>query len=120
MRNFRLEIEQLILNTFLQQDKASDMDKVEIEDYKIDYKLFKSNKTNKLVAKAISNLQANKEPISEIMVEQYISKRTRLDVLQYLELTSKLWVTFDTMLKYMDKLKEINYEDFKEETLKAI
>lgn len=118
MNNYRLEIEQLILITLLSQDKTNELDKMELEDYKLDFNLFKSNKTHKLVSKAIHNLQEQNIPISDITVEKYIKDHTRLNSEEFLDLYSKLWVTFDTMTKYVDHLKVIDDEEMKLNLLK--
>lgn len=120
MNNYRLEIEQLILNTILQQDKSHDLDKIELDDYELDYTLFKANRTNRLVAKAIWVLHQNGTPVSDITVDNFISTREALNGLEFLDLTSKLWVSFETMLKYIKHLQNINFEEKQIEMLKAI
>lgn len=118
MNNYRLEIEQLILVSFLNQDTyMNELDKIEYEEYKLPYELFKSNRTNKLIAKAIFNLQEEKKPVSDLMAFNYVLKHTEINEAEYLNLISKLPVGFDTMKKYLIELKKI---DSDEEKLKVL
>lgn len=120
MNNYRLEIESLILSTILNQDKTHDLDKMELEDYKLDYKLFKANKSTKLVSKAIYNLRELNKPISIITIEEYLRKHNAFIESEMIGLYSALWTTYDTMKKYVEVLKEIELEEQQLDNLRAI
>ena len=111
MRNYRLEIEELILSSFLYQDLCNELDKCDYEDFILPYNHFKATRTNKLIAKAIYVLQEKKMPISDITVLNFIQEKTNVNEIEFLELLSKTNVTFSTMLKYLEHLKEIDKEE---------
>lgn len=116
----RLHIEQLILSCFINQLKTNELDQMELREYKLPYKLFKANRTNLLTAKAIFNLQEESKPIDDLLILCYIEKHTSINEVEWLELNSTLWATFDTMITYLDYLKELDQEEIKEKRLKAI
>lgn len=109
----RLHIEQLILVTYLNQNKGHLLDELELKDAKIPYELFKANKTTKMIAKAIHNLQVENKPIDEDIVLAYIEKFTEINTNEWIDLNCKLWVTFDTMSLYIKQLKNIDNEENK-------
>lgn len=108
MNGYRLAIEELILSSFLYQDLLNELDKIEYEDFMLPYEHFKATKTTKLIAKAIYVLQQEKKPISDITVIEFISSKTEINEQEFLSLLSKTMVTFTTMLKYLEILKELN------------
>ena len=109
----RLHIEQLILVTYLNQNKGHILDEIELRDTKIPFELFKANKTTKMTAKAIYNLQVENKPIDEITILAYIEKFTEVNANEWIELNCKLWVSFDTMNLYIKQLKNIDDEENK-------
>tara|TARA_R110002096_G_scaffold262699_1_gene456199 strand:- start:347 stop:712 length:366 start_codon:yes stop_codon:yes gene_type:complete len=119
--NYRLEIEELILVSFLNQDICmNELDKMEYEDFKLPYNLFNATRTNKLVAKAIFNLQEENKPVSDLTVHHYITEITYVNQDEYINLISKLPVTFDTMQKYLDMLAKISSDEEKLEILRSL
>ncbi len=120
LTNYRVEIEQVVLVSYLFQDIMSELDKMEYEDYKLPYELFKSTRTNKLIAKAIFNLQEQKKPVSDLTVHYYVTEKTSINESEYIDLISKLPVTFDTMKKYLTHLEEIDKDEKKSNLLKGM
>lgn len=123
MTNFNVErhhVEGLILSCYLNVNKAFPLDRIEIEDYIIPFELFTANRTNKLVAKAIYNFQKEKMPIDEVLIYDYITSKTTLEDENFTYLATLLWVGFDTMLKYIEMLKEIDKNEKLMERLKAL
>lgn len=116
----RLHIEQLILVTYLNQNKGHLLDELELKDTKIPFELFKANKTTKMIAKAIYNLQVENKPIDEDIVLAYIEKFTEINTNEWIDLNCKLWVTFDTMNLYIKQLKNIDDEENKMKLLEGI
>jgi len=110
MNNYRKDIEELLLSCYLNQDRTNELDKMEFNDYIIPYELFKATRTNKLIAKAIFVLQENKMPISEITVINFIQEKTQINEVEVLEVLGSLWCTFDTFLKYIQVLKDLDKE----------
>jgi hypothetical protein len=109
----RLHIEQLILVTYLNQNKAHILDEIELRDTKLPFELFKANKTIKMIAKAIYNLQNDNKPIDEDIVLNYIQQFTEVNTSEWIDINCKLWVSFDTMNIYLDYLKAIDKEEEK-------
>lgn len=116
----RLHIEQLILSCFLNQTRTNELDQMEFREYKLPFELFKANKTHKLCAKAIYNLQEENKPVDDLIVLDYIEKHMSINQDEWLDIVSNLWCTFDTMISYMNMLKELDEEEIKKEKLKAI
>ena len=116
----RLHIEQLILSCFLNQIRTNELDQLEFREYKLPFELFKANKTNKLCAKAIFNLQEEKKPIDDLTVLCYIQKHMEVNQEEWLELVSNLWSTYDTMLLYLDMLKDLDEEEVKMKILESL
>lgn len=116
----RLHIEELILSCYLNQNRTNELDQMEFKDYKIPFELFKANKTNKLCAKAILNLQEENKPIDDVIVLEYVQSRTKIIESEWLNLLSKDWCTFDTFLQYVKMLKDIDNEEKISNKLKAM
>lgn len=116
----RLHIEQLILSCFINQTKTNEIDQMEFREYKLPFKLFKANKTNQLTAKAIYNMQNENEPIDDLTVLCYIQKHIQINELEWLELISILWCTFDTMNLYLKRLKVLDDEEKKLKILEGL
>lgn len=102
----RRDIENTVLSCFLNQTRTIPLDEMEFVDYRIPYELFKATRTNKLIAKAIFNLQENKSVIDDDIVLDYIRSNTDVNANEFLEVTCTNWVSFDTCKKYIEKLKE--------------
>lgn len=120
MNDYRLEIEQLILSSFLFQDIMSELDKIEFEDYILPYELFKANRTHKLISKAIFNLKEKKVPVSDLTVLNYIEENTEINNMEFLNVISKSCVTFDTTMKYIEHLKDIDEKENKKNKVRGI
>lgn len=123
MINYRIErlhIEQLLLSCFLNQNKAHDMDRFEFESYKLPFELFKANKATKLISKAIYNFQLENKPIDEDLILCYIQKHTQINSNEWLDISCKLWVSFDTMITYLNMLKDIDKEENKMKVLEGL
>ncbi len=120
MNNYRLEIEQLILSSILYQDLQNELDKCEFEDYIIPYEIFKATLTTKLIAKAIFRVQELKQPVSEITVLNFLDEKVKIDQIELINLLAKLNVTFETMLKYVKMLNDIDIEQTKLDILRDI
>lgn len=116
----RLHIEQLVLSCFINQLRNTELDQMEFREYKLPFKLFKANKTNQLTAKAIFNLQEQNKPIDDLTILCYIEKHIKINEVEWLELVSNLWCTFDTMIVYLEELKEIDEKEELRNKLKAI
>lgn len=116
----RLHIEQLILSCFINQLRTNELDQLEFREYRLPFELFKANRTNALCAKAILNLQEQDRPIDDLLILCYIEKHEPINETEWLELVSNLWSTFDTMILYLDQLRELDKEEIKINRLKAI
>ena len=116
----RIHIEQLILSTLLNAHLSHPMDELELIQYKVPFKLFKANKTHKLVAKAIYNLREENKNIDDMQVISYITKHTTLNEQEFLESSSYTWTTFDMMIKWVKQLKEMEEEQNKINILKGL
>ena len=110
LKAYKLALEESILVSFLDQNNMNELDMMEYQDFKIPYEHFNSNRTTLLVSKAIFNLQANYEAITEDNVYHYISKFTEINSQEWLRLICKLGFSFDTMKLQLKKLIEINNE----------
>lgn len=115
----RNHIEGLILSCLLNQHRTLDLDKIEFEAYKLPFKLFKANYTHRMVAKAIYNLQCEGIPIDDVIVHDYISKKTKLNEEEYLQLHCYTWCSYETMLAYVKMLKDLDEEESRLNLLKA-
>lgn len=115
----RNHIEGLILSCFLNQHRTLDLDKIEFEAYKLPFKLFKANYTHRMVAKAIYNLQCEGIPVDDVIVHDYISKKTKLNEEEYLQLHCYTWCSYETMLAYVKMLKDLDEEESRLNLLKA-
>jgi hypothetical protein len=120
MDHFRLAIEEMILSSFLFQEFNNELDLMEYKDFKLAYDLFRANRTTKLVAKAIRNLQEEDQVVSDLTVLEYIEQRTKFDQDEMISLLSKNGVTFDTMVKYLNRLREMEKEHSKHNILKGL
>lgn len=120
LKSHKLALEESILISFLNQNNCNEFDLMEYRDFKIPYEHFNSNMTTKLISKAIFNLQANSEAITEDNVYHYISKFTEVNSQEWLRLICKLGFSFDTMKLQLKKLIEINNEIKVNERLKEL
>lgn len=118
--NYRQQIEELILNCFISQDKCNELDKMEYESFIIPYELFNTTRTHKQVAKAIFILQNKKEPISDITVLNFIESNDKFNSIELLGVISRLWCTFDTMNSYLKILKKIDEDENKMRKLESL
>lgn len=115
----RNHIEGLILSCLLNQHRTLDLDKMEFESYKLPFELFKANYTHRMVAKAIYNLQCEGIPVDDVIVHDYISKKTKLNEEEYLQLHCYTWCSYETMLAYVKMLKDLDEEESRLNLLKA-
>lgn len=115
----RNHIEGLILSCLLNQHRTLEMDKMEFESYKLPFELFKANYTHRMVAKAIYNLQCEGIPVDDVIVHDYISKKTKLNEDEYLQLHCYTWCSYETMLAYVKMLKDLDEEESRLNLLKA-
>ena len=121
MINIRYDIERLILSTYLNMDRTYFIDSVDIYDFKCPYELFKSSYTTKLISKAIFNLQGEKKPLDDFIILDYLEKnKVKFDQSQFLEIITTSWVTYETMVKYINMLKEITKEEDLKNKLEGI
>ena len=116
----RKHIENLILSCYLNQLYAHDLDKMEFNEAKIPFELFKASRCNKMIAKAIHNLQEDNKPVDDLNVLTYIQKFTEISETDFMEVSSTLWCTFDTMNLYIKQLKEIDEEETKQKILEGL
>ena len=116
----REHIEGLILSCFLNQHRTLELDKMEFEQYKLPFELFKANNTHRMIAKAIYNLQNENKVVDEVLVYDYITKRTKLNEDEYLQVHSYTWCSFDTMLSYLKMLEDLDKEEKKMELLRGL
>ena len=115
----RNHIEGLILSCLLNQHRTLEMDKMEFEAYKLPFELFKANYTHRMVAKAIYNLQCEGIPVDDVIIHDYISKKTKLNEEEYLQLHCYTWCSYETMLAYVKMLKDLDEEESRLNLLKA-
>ena len=116
----REHIEGLILSCFLNQHRTLELDKLEFEAYKLPFELFKANNTHKMISKAIYNLQCENTPIDDVLIHDYITKRTKLNEDEYLQVHCYTWCSFETMLSYLEQLKIMDEEKKRMEILKGL
>lgn len=100
MRN---EIENAILSTILFRDLTLEKDFNLLVDYEIEYKLFKSNRTCKAVAKAIYNQGIN--PFDEETILRYVSKHMEVNLQEWSNIICATPLSYGLMMKYIDELK---------------
>lgn len=115
----RNHIEGLILSCLLNQHRTLELDKLEFEEYKLPFELFKANYTHRMVAKAIYNLQCEGIPVDDVIIHDYISKKTKLNEEEYLQLHCYTWCSYETMLAYVKMLKDLDEEESRLNLLKA-
>ena len=119
--DYRYDIEKLILSTYLNMDRTFFTDSVDIYDLKCPHELFKASYTTKLIAKAIFNLQSDKQPLNDFMIISYLEdKKVKFDENQFLEIVTATWCTYETMIKYIDILKSIEKEEDLKNKLEGI
>ena len=119
--DYRYDIEKLILSTYLNMDRTFFTDSVDIYDLKCPYKLFKASYTTKLIAKAIFNLQSDKQPLNDFMIISYLEdKKVKFDEIQFEQIVTATWCTYETMIKYIDVLKSIEKEEDLKNKLEGI
>jgi len=116
----RKNIEALILSCFLNQNRTLPLDEIEFKDYKLPYEIFKGNKTNKIIAKAIHNLQEKKQPINDEIILDYIQERMTINPNDYFEVSNYTWCTFDTAVDYIERLKVIDADEIKLSLLRGL
>lgn len=116
----RIHIEQLILSCFLNQNRSLPLDELEFKDIKLPFELFKASRTTKMIAKAIYNLQVENKPIDDLTVLCYIEKHAQINKQEFLEISCRLWVSFDTMNNYLKELRLIDKEEEKERILRGL
>ena len=110
----RQPIEYGILSTLMQRHYIADK---ELDDFlafilsEDDINLFKSSRTTQVIAKAIYNHIKEDLPFDEVLIEQYILKRTHMDFAEWLEILKRLPMSYDSMLHYIKILKEMNAEE---------
>ena len=121
MIDMRYNIEILILSTYLNMDRTFFVDSVEIYDFKCPYELFKASYTTKLVSKAIFNLQSDKKPLNDFVILDYLEKnKAKFCQTQFLEIITASWVTYETMIKYINMLKDLTKEEELKNKLEGI
>lgn len=108
----RKDIERAMLSTFLYRDLMSDRDFDIIIDYTIPYKLFTANRTHKLIAKSIFNLQEQDMPFTELCVVDYVSKIEKINEAEWLEVMTTTPITLNTMFGYVKILERMEQEDY--------
>ena len=112
MIDMRYNIEILILSTYLNMDRTYFIDSVEIYDFKCPYELFKASYTTRLISKAIFNLQSDKKPLNDFVILDYLEKnKAKFCQTQFLEIITASWVTYETMVKYINMLKDLTKEE---------
>ena len=109
----RIHIEQTILNTFLSQCRSLPLDEMELRDTNIPFELFKASRLTKLTAKAIYNFKQDNKPIDEELVYCYISKHVDVNSSEWLDISCKLPLSFDSMVLYLEMLRGIDEEESK-------
>lgn len=96
------------------------MDKIEFETYKLPFELFKANNTHRLIAKAIYNLQTENNPVDDVNVHTYITKRAKLNEDEYLQVHTYTWCSFETAMSYLKQLESLDEEEKRIELLKGL
>ena len=121
MIDMRYNIEILILSTYLNMDRTFFVDSVEIYDFKCPYELFKASYTTRLISKAIFNLQSDKKPLNDFVILDYLEKnKAKFCQTQFLEIITASWVTYETMIKYINMLKDLTKEEELKNKLEGI
>lgn len=121
MIDMRYSIEILILSTYLNMDRTFFTDSVEIYDFKCPYELFKASYTTRLISKAIFNLQSDKKPLNDFVILDYLEKnKAKFSQTQFLEIITASWVTYETMIKYINMLKDLTKEEELKNKLEGI
>lgn len=121
MIDMRYDIERLILSTYLNMDRTYFIDSVEIYDFKCPYELFKASYTTRLISKAIFNLQSDKKPLNDFVILDYLEKnKAKFSQTQFLEIITASWVTYETMIKYINMLKDLTKEEELKNKLEGI
>lgn len=120
MINLRLEIEHIILASYLNQKMSNEFEQSLFENELMPYELFKASRTNKLCAKAIYVLQKDKKPICDITVLNFIENKTEVNQNEWINLMCKCDTSFNLMESYLQQLREIDEEDSKMDILKGL
>lgn len=116
----RRAIEQAILSTLLNTASANEKDFDMLIDYKLDYKLFNANRTHTLVAKALFNHAEDGLVWDELLIHNYMLKKTKVNEQEYLEINNKLSLPFTVFLRYIEGLKEMETNRIINERLKRL
>ena len=121
----RRAIEQAILSTLLNTASASEKDFDMLIDYKLDYKLFNANRTHTLVAKALFNHAEDGLVWDELLIHNYILKKTKLEKTkmneqEYSEINNKVSLPFTVFLRYIEDLNEMETNRIINERLKRL
>ena len=93
---------------------------MEFEAYKLPFELFKANNTHRLIAKAIYNLQTENNPVDDVNVHTYITKRAKLNEDEYLQVHCYTWCSFETMQSYLKQLQSLDDEEKRFELMKGL
>lgn len=114
-------LETHILGSILNGHISPPLDEMEFKDLVIDYKLFTSSQTVKLVAKAIHNMQKEKTPISDVLVQDYIEKRTdKLNVSEFYSIVCSGTGSYESVVSYIELLKKEDELHKTKERLRAL
>lgn len=116
----RKHIEHLILTCYLNQHRTLELDKLEYEASKIPFELFKASMTTKAIAKAIYNLQVENMPVDDECVLSYLSSRIKIDLKEFEDIITKLWISFPSMNLYLNRLKVLDKEEQKLKVLEMM
>lgn len=103
--NFKYEIEKSILSTYLFSYLGFDS---RFESHTIPYKAFNSTKTIMMVSKAIFNAQSKGELFDEGTIFHFLSRFDIFCINEWQNICSKSNFSYETMLKFEDKLIKLN------------
>ena len=108
----RRHVEHYVLGSIINGNISMPLDAMEFAEMNIDYKLFKSTYSTKLIAKAIHNMKNEGLPVDDVLLKSYIdSKTNKLDNMEYFEIICAGTGSYLSVLNYLDLLKRIDREE---------
>lgn len=107
----REHVEKHILGSILNGHVCPPLDEMEFMDLQIDYKIFTTSYTIKMIAKAIYNMKNENLPIDDLLVLEYIQNKTdKLNQHEYYDIVCSGTGSYLSVCNYIKLLEKIDKE----------